>query len=595
MIGIYGIIANESVLKKSERINAFQKMLDDVDNDDFDNNYISGDNFSIGITYRKLGENKDLSLKKVEDNFIIAFAGYGKFRGEKKLFWSGEMIDKIIPYFLKEGEDILPKIEGSFKCIIISSGKLILVSDRLGSKNLFYYDKNEKFVFSPYVGCVLSSGLVKKEKNIDGAIQILVTGFFLDDSTLAKNIKRFPAASMMRKNINKMKETEIVRYWSMPKIEGTIDKITPELLENFENKLKQSIYELDELESRSAVPLSGGLDSRAIACFLSYRHKIDTITYDMADEAKIAEKVCNKLKGKPYVITSQMITSKYFAKSLFKVTKEQKIHSVLNQYFYLPFFKEYITKHEDICAIFDGVYMDILFSAPYTYNKFDMDQFLKTYGRGIANLARQSNMADGKVVYSLYDTLYGNISTLLNNGDGVGKSQLFYATGRLRRLVNECLSSRENYCYVFKPGYNYDLMDFGFSLSLKIRKGLLYTALLKKLFPEVMAIKYKDSYGNREKILNEKLSAGYVNFRSRLSSATQGLIKYSPYQADCFFIRKKRIKDYEEFLVGDNFMSEIFKDTYLLQICKKVLKKYYFFHEFQRILFIQQFYKRYNF
>lgn len=595
MIGIYGIIANESVLKKSERINAFQKMSDDVDNDDFDNEYNSGDNFSIGITYRKLGENKDLALKKVEDNFIIAFAGYGKFRGENKLFWAKDIIDKIIPEFVKNGENILTNVEGSFCCIIFYHNRLIIVSDRLGSKNLFYYDKNEKFVFSSYVGGVLSSGLVKKEKNIDGALQILVTGFFLDDSTLAKNINRFPAASMMRKNINKMKEMEIVRYWSMPKIEGTIDKITPELLETFEYKLKRSVYELDELESRSAVPLSGGLDSRTIACFLSEKQKINTITYNIRGETRIAEKVCKILKSEPYVIANQMITSRYFARSFFEVTKEQKIHSVLNQYFYLPFFKQYITEHKDICTIFDGVYMDILFSAPYTYRKFDMDRFLKTYGSRLDYMATQSNILNKGKLYSLYNTLYDNISTLLKNCDGVGKSQLFYATGRLRRYVNECLSSRENYCYVFKPGYNYDLMNFGFSLSLKIRKGLLYTALLKKLFPEVMAIKYKDSYGNREKTFYEKLSARYVNYRLRLSSATQGLIQYSPYQAAYFFIQKKRIKDYEDFFVGYNFLSEIFEDAYLLSSYNKVLKKYYLINEFQRILFIQQFYMRYDF
>ena len=37
MIGIYGIIADEMSLEKRERINAFYKMLDNIDNEDSKN------------------------------------------------------------------------------------------------------------------------------------------------------------------------------------------------------------------------------------------------------------------------------------------------------------------------------------------------------------------------------------------------------------------------------------------------------------------------------------------------------------------------------------------------------------------------------
>ena len=595
MIGIYGIIADKTSLEKHKRIKAFNKMSNDIDHKDFKNEYINEDNFSIGITYRKNNENKDLSLKRVEADFVIAFAGYGKFSGEKKLFWAKDIIDKIIPEFAKNGENILTNIEGSFCCIIFYHNRLVIVSDRLGSKNIFYYDNNNVFIFSPYVGGVLSTGLVKKEKNIDGALQILTSGFFLDDSTLAKNINRFPAASIMTKSIKSLAKTKNDRYWSMPETEGNIDKITPELLDNFKDKIRQSIYELDELEKRSAVSLSGGLDSRAIACFLAQKQKLNTITYNMGDETKIARKIYKILNAKPYFITNKMIASQDFAKSIFKTAKEQNIHTVINQYFYLPLFKQYIAEHKDICAIFDGIYMGILFSAPYTYNKFDMSQFVKTYGRSLDYIATQLNVKHKDKIYSLYKTIYNNLSTQLDNADGVGKSQFFYATGRLRRYINECPSSRENYCYVFKPGYNYDLMDLSFSLSLKIRKGLLYTAMLKKLFPEVMSVKYKDSYGNREKTFYEKISDRYINFRLRVSSATQGLIKYSPYQAGYFFIQNKRVKDYQEFFLDDNFMHEIYEGTFLSELYKRVLKKQYLLNELQRVLFIQQFYMKYDF
>lgn len=596
MIGLYGIIAKEDILNKNDRSEAFVKMSNHISKNDFINKTYGRTNFSIGITTRGFGENKDLSIKAVDNDIIIAFAGYGKLSGETKLFWAEEMIEKIIPLFKESGLGTLSSIEGSFQCLIFADGQLIIISDRFSSKNLFYYDAKDIFIFAPDVGRLISSGIIPKEKNIYAATQILLSGFFLDDSTLVNNIFRFPYASLFIKDIHDPSKSKMSRYWNVPKTEGTIDSITPELVESLSDKLQQSIYELSDLENRAIIPLSGGLDSRTIACFISKKQKLKTLTYDMGDETKLSNKVCKKLFGEPYYFSNDLIISDYFRKTLYDFIYNQNIHSVPNQYFYAPLFKEYFMKHKEDRAIYDGVYMDILFSAPYTNKIFDFDRFNKTYGgKRTSQVVEISYSLDEADLKSLMKNIYNDILLNFDESDGVGKSQLFYATGRLRRYCTESFLSRENYCYVFKPGYNYELMNFGFNLSLRIRKGLLYTTLLRKMFPEVMSILYKDSYGNREKTFYEKIHMKYKNIRLNISAATRGLIMYPSFQTEYLFLKKKEIANYNNLFLHQNNINELLDDSSLTWLFNMVMKKQYLFNLFQRVLFLQQFYNRFNF
>lgn len=76
MIGFYGIIANEDVLDSQKRHDAFSKMSNDIARDDFYKQTIFGKHFSIGITARSIGGNKDLALQTIEKDFISELFDY---------------------------------------------------------------------------------------------------------------------------------------------------------------------------------------------------------------------------------------------------------------------------------------------------------------------------------------------------------------------------------------------------------------------------------------------------------------------------------------------------------------------------------------
>lgn len=593
MIGLTGIVSYDDKMGFHERERAVLRMMEN-NGVDFDSICLSFGNITLGVTRRANGNNKDLAIKPLEDG-LIGFSGYGKFCGEKKLSWADTMADRIFKAFQAKGMGVLKELEGSFLCVLYYQDEFFVVSDRMGSKSCYSYNDDGLFLFSPSVSQAMKSGLVNRKRNMDAVVQVLASGFFLDDCTLVEGITRFPAATVLNGMACNHVPLKKIKYWVMPKYQGTIDVLDSGLVDTFQMKTQQAIDELHELEPQSVVPLSGGLDSRTIACYVAGKQALKTITYDFGDETKIASDVCKALKGETKFFSKTNIQSPQFHRDLTELIRNQTFHSVANQYFYASLFRKYFLSHPERAAIYDGVYMDILFSAPYTYEEFGFDRFLKTYGSSMQLVQNLSGSLKKVDIVSMVQSVYQQNTQGFENCDGVSKSQLSYVMGRLRRYVSESYTSRENYCYVLKPGYNYDLMDFGFDLSLKLRKGVLYTSMLNREFPDVMKIPYKDSYGNRMKTVWEKVRDRYMMMRLKLSYASQGLFRYYPYQADYYFFHERGMDDFKDLFIGPSYIPEIFDEKTLLHLFKKTKQKQYLLNMFGRVLFVQQFYKRNGF
>ena len=594
MIGLFGIIAHEAALEREKRQAAFAKMLAGVDGRDFHSEWLTGDHFSIGLTRRNCKGNKDLALKKIREGFVTAFSGYGKLKGQRRLCWAEEMADKVARIYEERGTDGLTKLEGSFACVIMKGRNLLILADRFSSKNLFYYQNEKAFLFAPDVGRLIRSDMIPKAKNLDAARLIVTSGFFPDDSTLAKGIERFPYSTLMEGVASFPLEIRKRRYWEVRKQEGIVDKITPDLIASFKETLERAVYELVSLEGNAIVPLSGGLDSRVIAYLVSKRQKLSTVTYDLGEEVNISKRVCKALSGSRTYFSNRMIHSDGFTRALREMSSSQNVHTVINQYFYTPLFKKYLVENQEVTALYDGIYLDGLFNVAYVFPSFEAEDFIRVYGKG-ANLPEfTSNMMTRRNLHSLLVKTYKQTQVGNHDADGVGKSQKAYLMGRLRRYVLETSASREAYAYVFKPGMDYDLVDFGYSLSLRLRKGVLYLALLDT-FSEIREISYKDSYGIRPKTWAEKLKNAYSRFRFKVSYGTHGRLPYFPYQADWLFLSQGEIDSYRDFFQNANYIKELFDAIELQTLFEDTKKKHYLFNLFQRVLFLQQFYGLHGF
>lgn len=594
MIGFYGIVAVEHTLDSRRRTQAFSRMSNELDERFFYNKSASGSTFSIGMTFRTLGENRDLALKAIEEDFIIAFTGYGKFVGEKALCWADEMIDRIAHVFCENRKATFSQIEGSFSLLLLHHNQLFIVSDRFGSKPLYYYHMDDILVFAPSVGRILASRRTCTEPNIEAATQLLVSGFFLDNATLAKNIWRFPYATVMTKNLSPTTPLQTEQYWTLPKTDGHIDIVTSDLIDKFYEIMRMAVLELVSLQPKAVLLLSGGLDSRAIGCFLAPYQNLSVLTYDMRDEAAIAKRVSRLFGAEFTYFSNALFSSPVFRHQLKQLVDDQQFHCVVNQYFYAPLFKQYFRAHSEHHAVYDGVYLDGLFNVAYDCaNKFDVDDFINTYGGSSFNVLQDHSQLTNPDAMRYMKHKYEQLTTGLLQGDAVGKSQNIYFMGRLRRYVNESPSARENCCYVLKPAYNYQLADFAFGLTRRLRAGKLYTAMLCKAFPNAMSIPFKDQYGIKKLSTKKRLLSHYRNMRRVLSSASNGKIPYFPYQTNYFFVKQKGIYDYRDLFLQDSPITALIDKAQMLRLFYMTQRKHHLLGLFQRVLFIQQFFLKY--
>lgn len=590
MIGFFGVLSKTGKIDQHDLKVSFGEMGYHIDHNDFELSQFIEEKFCIGLCVRKNGNNKDLSLKRINDSLIMGFNGYGKFKGERSLHWANSMVDRVADLFLKKGiTELTSTIQGSFEIIIFDESNLYIISDRFGSRRLFYADTENSFVFAPEIGQILSSKMIKKTKNIETAIQILVSGYPLDDSTLANGIYRFPYATLLQIQLYKPVSAITKRYWNLPTQQGKINQLTNDLVSEFSFKLSQSIEQLSMLDSNSVVQLSGGIDSRAIACYLSKFQALRSLTYDSKQEAQVAKRVCLKVPAEYHYYNNKILHSPSFQDDIKPMIDAQRTHAVVNQYFFAPMIKDYLNNRPEITSIYDGVLMDEEFSGltPVNYYPFDLNKFVKTYGGSSHPIIEAFTKVKQETILDIMNNIFGKIGDC----DDYFRCQTAYFSGRLRTYVMEAIWSKESYGYVLKPGLDYDLLDFAYLLDPKLRRGSVYLEALENNFPEVMKIKYLNSYLTREETISEKVFKYYESFRGKLSNLSRGYVCYFPYQLDYYFLKMGHVNDYERYFSNSTFLPEIFTLQQKKDIFEMIKKKNYFISLFQRILFLEKFYE----
>ncbi len=212
-------------------------------------------------------ENNDIWI--VFNGEIVNFLNLKKELESKGHNFSTKSDTEVIIHAYEEwGEKCLSKFRGQFAFCIYDSRKqiLFLARDPLGLKPLYYFYRDEKFIFASEIKCILSH-------NVDRILNREALNYFLSmkyvpfNFTLLKEILKLPPSSYLVYNLRN-KELNIEKYWNLN------FKIDPnKSLKNFTKQLRTLLEESVKLRMISDVPLgaflSGGLDSTAIVGLMS--------------------------------------------------------------------------------------------------------------------------------------------------------------------------------------------------------------------------------------------------------------------------------------------------------------------------------------
>ncbi len=212
--------------------------------------------------------------------------------------------ETLLLLYEKYGINFLYELDGMFAFALFDhvQKKMFIVRDRAGKKPLYYFCKEEKFIFASELNCLL--GLESSlEINESSFYTYLRLGVFYKSATPYKNVFELEAGSYIEINCSDF-QMNIKKWWTIESFYQQRNKDSFELsLTKVDTFLKTAIkrrIESSDLEVGSF--LSGGIDSglvTAIASGIKPSLKTFTVKFEGAyDESNLARLVAERYKTK---------------------------------------------------------------------------------------------------------------------------------------------------------------------------------------------------------------------------------------------------------------------------------------------------------
>ena len=165
------------------------------------------------------------------------------------------------------GLDCLKKIRGMFAFAIWddTNNKLILARDRIGIKPLYYFSKNNIFIFSSELRAILASKIDKPGINPTGIFQYLSYGRMGSIDSILDSIMELPPGHFLVADKHGIK---VQKYWH-PFNENKLEQSPTKIVQ----RIGSCLDEVARQHLVSDVPigafLSGGIDSSAVVSMLT--------------------------------------------------------------------------------------------------------------------------------------------------------------------------------------------------------------------------------------------------------------------------------------------------------------------------------------
>ena len=209
-----------------------------------------------------------------------------------------EVLIKVLDYW---GESGIKKLEGMWSFFFYDKTKKqgILCRDRFGEKPLFYYNKNNEFVFASEVKTINKILNKHQEFNLDKVDAFLRNGYrqlHKNEQTFFKEIYDFPKGHFFiikNNKIIKKKYFEIKHQPNEDSEEKNLIRIKEKLFNSIKTRLRADFP--------IAFFLSGGIDSNALAYIAKNHFNYDVNTFSVIgsdskyDESNAINYTSNKL------------------------------------------------------------------------------------------------------------------------------------------------------------------------------------------------------------------------------------------------------------------------------------------------------------
>lgn len=202
------------------------------------------------------------------------------------------------------GMDMLEHLDGMFAfCLYdMDRGKVFLARDRAGKKPLYYWSRNEAFVFGSELGALRR--VLPLELNEHALSAYLYMGYHFGDSTPYSGVQELTAGSLLEIDLH-TSQIRHRRWFDMAEYYHSVPRKMDEeeALGELDLRLRNAVQRrIDSSDLEVGAFLSGGIDSGLITAIASeYTKSLKTFTVQLPgayDESALAAQVADRYATK---------------------------------------------------------------------------------------------------------------------------------------------------------------------------------------------------------------------------------------------------------------------------------------------------------
>ena len=530
------------------------------------------------------GDKSEYAENIFEDkNVLIILRGYIL---HDEIDYNINIAEQILRQYKLKGTNIFKEFSGVFNIIIFEKEKqkLLITNDRLGIKPCYYYQDEDKFIFASDIKTIALSNQIKKEINWRAWGDIFNYGFLIGEKTPFEKIYSLPMSSVLTYQNGNL---EIKKYWTFNHIKINYKQSENEIIEKGVEILKKITRKYDKFLKYVELPLSGGYDSRCIACCLKYFSsiKFDTITSNLHSKGNkdvtIAKELSRAINVKNTQVSDDNLYRKYFIDMVYLV------NGMSFEHLWTMSLQDSLAKDANT---FDGMVVDMLLSGRRSvraraadrknYNDVEIVKFFTSSKKIAANKCIEF-FSEG-IKKSLISEETELLKQIENVNENKYKLKFLFLNNRLKNSVAISSTKIVGRCTKLYSFFSdSDFIEFALTSPPKYEvKRELYLKILKRAFPDIMSIPttndYPFFYDIKKKILYQlKKLTKNQKLTNLFSKVRIDLKKYKRFKFLDSFPAFPLNKVEEQYLLNLikklDFPKELNKDLLFSDIDKKFL------------------------
>jgi asparagine synthase (glutamine-hydrolysing) len=410
----------------------------------------------------------------------------------------------ILDLYGQVGTSFAKHLNGAFIVAIWDQKRklLILANDRFGLYPTYFAIYEGRFIFAPEVKAILEDDTFPKKLDMVALAQIMRFQHLLGERTFFEGIQLLPNASVLVFDLSDG-TLEINPYWTFSDIHYQPNISFPEAVEEAGRLLRSAVHRLSGDSHRPGVYLSGGLDSRTILGLVEARPVV-SLTYGVPDsrDVRYARKI------------AQSVGSDHHYCDLSDpswIREHVGLHLELTEGFHSWIHMHGISTLEEARRLMDvdltgwdgGTVMghnecieplqhsavdDIaftnhlyhLYNQEYTWPSLTESEEISLYAPPLGRILRGV----------AFDSFREELDPFLDFRPDI-RGELFYVASHCRRLTQNFITFTRSHIEVRFPFFDYDLIDFLYSIPAKTRgHRKLYRELIRRETPELARIPF---------------------------------------------------------------------------------------------------------